>query len=71
MEGRGRRGKGARTFEVAVDAGEREAGVAELEDDVGLVEEGGEHALELEHVSREPRRRDRQRREGDVRQHRP
>ena len=59
-----------RTFEVPVDARQRETCVAQFEDDVGLVEQRGQHALELQHVSREPRWWHRQRGEWDVRQHR-
>ena len=57
------------TFEIAVYACKREPRVPELEHDVRLVEQRRQHALKLQHVSREPRRWRRQRRERDVRQH--
>lgn len=52
-KGRGDTG-GRRTLEVWVDAGEGEAGVAQLEDDVRAGEEGGEGAGEVAHVAGEP-----------------
>lgn len=45
------------TFEVPIDACERQSGVPELEDDVGAGEQGGKDPSELRHVSRIPRLR--------------